>query len=63
MTTPGFASVSVNAGPLTPTHLPARPDIGKGFNMGNYLTIHIRPETARQWITELTPIAEQDNNA
>lgn len=61
MTASGFASVSVNAGPLTPTHLPTRPDIGKGFNMGDYLTIHIRPEVARQWIATLEPIAEQDN--
>jgi len=63
MTRSGFASVSVNAGPITPTHLPTRPDIGKGFDMGNYLTIHIRPDIARQWINELTPIAEQDNKA
>jgi hypothetical protein len=51
-------SVSVLAGPLTVTSQAPHELIGQQITMGDELTIHIRPETAAQWIEALTPIAK-----
>lgn len=58
-----FPSVTIVAGTLTPAPGPVA-TFGHMLRMhdaGTY--IHIDPETARQWLTVLTPIAESENNA
>lgn len=56
----GDVSVSVLAGHLHPTSEAANERIGKQIQMGNTgLYFHILPETAKQWIETLTPIAQE----
>lgn len=53
--TTGVISAAINAGPIHVT--------GSGLvHMAGSLWIHnMNPETARQWIDALTPIAEKSN--
>jgi len=55
--TAGVISAAINAGPIHVT--------GNGLvYMAGSLYIHnMNPETARQWIQALGPIAESENNA
>lgn len=55
-----FPSVTIVAGDIHPTRGPAT--AGHMLRMHDGQTyIHIDPATAAQWLTILTPIAEEDN--
>lgn len=57
--TAGIVSTSINAGDITATGH-GNPTSGHQLSMGNNLFIHITPETAKQWIGVLEPIAKED---
>lgn len=61
MTHTGFVQVSVIAGPLHPTPQPVHDELGQQFTMNDDFHLHLTPETARQWITTLTPIATKED--
>jgi ribosomal 50S subunit-recycling heat shock protein len=56
--TKGWAAVSIHAGPIEVT---GRSSIQAGaqVNMGDYLTLNIKPEVAAQWLPVITAIAEE----
>jgi hypothetical protein len=52
-----YPSVTIVAGPIQPTRGPAVAS-GHILRMHDYAFIHIDPETAKQWISVLSEIAE-----
>lgn len=54
----GHTGVVVFAGPLNPS----RTAPNNILHMGETLTIHIEPDTARQWISILSTITEEKSS-
>ena len=59
--TDGLVSVSLIAGPIHATTTTPHPELGHQYGMNDNFYMHIHPDTARQWITTLEPIATKED--
>ena len=58
----GALSVTVIAGNLKPAGRPVHDTLGQQFEIeGTNARIHITPETAKQWISELETLTKEGN--
>ena len=55
----GHVSVSLLAGNIAATSRPMHSEIGQQIRMNDDFYFHITPQTARQWIEVLEPIAKE----